>query len=257
MYIHHMCVIPRRRRSCGAGILRLVRLHDLEVGFSCLHRQHSCGNIPAHSVFRGMNIVAILLLFNYVDRSWAMGVETNFDSASNPNTSMAPRAHHKLLFKYYGPFLVIERVGDTSYRLQLPPQSRIHPVLHVSQPKKALGPKCQVQAELPPPDTQFAIPLCVLQRCFCQHNSASVPQVLIQWSGQPHTLATWEDLEELKQRFPQAPAWGQATSQGGGLLATLLMKMTHGLHLKQRPSPPDGTRGPRPTTRLKNGSPAL
>jgi hypothetical protein len=34
------------------------------------------GTFPrAHSVFKGMNIVAIPLLFNYVDRSWAMGVQ--------------------------------------------------------------------------------------------------------------------------------------------------------------------------------------
>jgi hypothetical protein len=36
MFMHRMCVIPRGRRLCGAGILRLVRLHNLEVGFGCL-----------------------------------------------------------------------------------------------------------------------------------------------------------------------------------------------------------------------------
>jgi hypothetical protein len=35
-------------------------------------------------------------------------------------------------------------------------------------------------------------------------------QVLIQWSGLPAALATWEDVEALRQRFPRAPAWGQA-----------------------------------------------
>lgn len=43
-----------------------------------------------------------------------------------------------------------------------------------------------------------------------------MPQGLIQWSGQTEDLATWEDLEELKQRFPRATAWGQAAFQGGG-----------------------------------------
>jgi hypothetical protein len=57
-------------------------------------------------------------------------------------SSVAPRAHHKLLFKYYGPYTVLERVGEAAYRLQLPPRSRIHPVLHVSQLKQALGPHC-------------------------------------------------------------------------------------------------------------------
>jgi hypothetical protein len=42
-----------------------------------------------------------------------------------------------------------------------------------------------------------------------------VPQGLIQWSNHPRSLATWEDLEALKQKFPRAPAWGQAASRRG------------------------------------------
>jgi hypothetical protein len=29
----------------------------------------------------------------------------------------------------------------------------------------------------------------------------------------PDSLATWENLQELLRRFPEAPAWGQAGSQ--------------------------------------------
>jgi hypothetical protein len=43
-------------------------------------------------------------------------------------------------------------------------------------------------------------------------------QVLIQWSGTASEQATWEDLEELKARFPKAMAWGQAISQGEGIV---------------------------------------
>jgi hypothetical protein len=73
-------------------------------------------------------------------------------------SSVAPRAHHKLLFKYYGPFNVLERIGPLAYRLQLPAHSRIHPVLHMSQLKKALEPHCQVHPELPPDDSYFVVP---------------------------------------------------------------------------------------------------
>ena len=66
----------------------------------------------------------------------------------------------------------------------------------------------------------------ILQRRFHRRGNASVPQGLIQWSDQPDALATWEDLEELKQRFPHAPAWGQAGFQGAGecLAMHLLIK---------------------------------
>jgi hypothetical protein len=43
---------------------------------------------------------------------------------------------------------------------------------------------------------------------------------LIQWTGLPAALATWEDVEALRQHFPHAPAWGQAGSQQGGMSVT-------------------------------------
>jgi hypothetical protein len=60
------------------------------------------------------------------------------------------------------------------------------------------------------------IPLKILQRRVRTSDSHVVPQVLIQWSNLPRSLATWEDLEAIKQRFPRAPAWGQAVSPRGG-----------------------------------------
>jgi hypothetical protein len=46
--------------------------------------------------------------------------------------------------------------------------------------------------------------------------NSEILQVLVHWSGLPLSLATWEDAEALKQRFPLAPAWGQAGSQDRG-----------------------------------------
>jgi hypothetical protein len=153
---------------------------------------------------------------NRIDRVFQVGDSVFLKLQPYVQSSVAPRAHHKLLFKYYGPYRVLERVGETAYRLQLPSGSHVHPVIHVSQLKRAVGAHCQVQPVLPTIDDQFAIPIRVLQRRFRQKGSVAVPQGLIQWSDQPESLATWEDLEELRQRFPRAPAWGQAVSQGGG-----------------------------------------
>jgi hypothetical protein len=46
--------------------------------------------------------------------------------------------------------------------------------------------------------------------------STQVNQVLIRWSELPKELASWEDYESLKQKFPSTPTWGQATSEGEG-----------------------------------------
>lgn len=42
------------------------------------------------------------------------------------------RANHKLSFIYFGPFQILDKVGKIAYCLQLPPDSSIHPVFHVS-----------------------------------------------------------------------------------------------------------------------------
>ncbi|GKA96661.1 putative nucleotidyltransferase, ribonuclease H [Tanacetum coccineum] len=42
------------------------------------------------------------------------------------------KVHKGLIRRYEGPFPVIGRVGKVSYRVQLPPKLKIHPVFHVS-----------------------------------------------------------------------------------------------------------------------------
>ncbi|XP_047060867.1 uncharacterized protein LOC124667648 [Lolium rigidum] len=150
------------------------------------------------------------------ERTFSVGDRVFLKLQPYVQSSVAPRAHHKLLFKYYGPYEVVERVGEVAYRLALPESSRIHPVIHVSQLKKAIGPDVQIQTVLPSPLDVLQVPTRILQRRLRQQGPVAVTQALIQWSGQPEALATWEDYDDLKRRFPRAPAWGQAGPQGRG-----------------------------------------
>ena len=50
-------------------------------------------------------------------------------------TSVAKRCSNKLAKRYYGPFSITKRVGPVAYRLAIPPESKIHPVFHISMLK--------------------------------------------------------------------------------------------------------------------------
>lgn len=111
-------------------------------------------------------------------------------------TSLVNRPFPKLAMKYYGPFTIIDKIGSTAYKLDLPPASSIHPTFHVSQ-LKAYTPDCTpVFSELPPlinQDGSDVIPEGVLDRRLVKKGNVAVPQVLIKWSKLPSTSATWED----------------------------------------------------------------
>jgi hypothetical protein len=129
-------------------------------------------------------------------------------------SSVATRANHKLSFKFFGPYLILQRVGKVAYKLQLPPSASIHPVVHVSQLKLSVGNR-QVSSALPDAMSQMQVPVQILDRRIVMRGGKAVQQVLIKWSQGDDTLSSWEDEEALRSKFPEAAAWGQAEFQGG------------------------------------------
>ncbi|KAK9683131.1 hypothetical protein RND81_10G118900 [Saponaria officinalis] len=110
----------------------------------------------------------------------------------------------KLSPKYFGPFLVEERVGQVSYRLKLPTQAKIHPVFHISLLRKHEGPT-PIMSSLPEMDERQQIcaePVAVLDRRLMKKGMQGVVYVLIQWSNSTVEDATWEPYDEIKKRFP-------------------------------------------------------
>ena len=91
----------------------------------------------------------------------------------------------KLQPKYYGPFLITERVGSVAYKLQLPKNSNIHPVFHVFLLKKLVAEQ-QVSSMLPnslQSGDQPKEPMAILDKRVIYKHGASITQVLVQWSG--------------------------------------------------------------------------
>lgn len=131
-------------------------------------------------------------------------------------SSVAARANIKLSFKYFGPYEVLRKVGEVAYQLALPEGSVVHHVFHVSQLKSAQGFKGVYSPMIPAQMETKKVPVAVLDTRVRKSGTSAIPQVLIQWSDSAVEEATWEDLEDLRTRFPRALAWGQASFQGGG-----------------------------------------
>nr|XP_009591072.1 uncharacterized protein LOC104088140 [Nicotiana tomentosiformis] len=97
------------------------------------------------------------------------------------------------------------RIGSVAYKLDLPPESKVYPVFHVSLLKKKVGDRVVVQTTLliTSDDGQFLVkPVAILQRQLIKRNNADVVRVLVQWSNLPPEDATWEDYQFLKAKFP-------------------------------------------------------
>ncbi|KAK9984748.1 hypothetical protein SO802_034273 [Lithocarpus litseifolius] len=73
------------------------------------------------------------------DRSFVVGDWVYLRLQSYRQKTLAYKGKWKLSPMYFGPFKVLQKVGSMSYRLDLPPESKIHHVFHVSYLKLKLG----------------------------------------------------------------------------------------------------------------------
>ena len=115
-----------------------------------------------------------------------------------------------------------EKVGAVAYKLDLPASAQIHPVVHVSLLKRHIPSTTPVSPDLSSVATDETVPtspLLVLDRQLRLRGGSAVPQIMVRWDSVSQ-LQTWEDENDLRRRFPTAPAWGQAASKAAGSVMT-------------------------------------
>ena len=91
----------------------------------------------------------------------------------------------KLSPRYVGPFEILERVGEVTYRLALPPALEgIHPVFHVSQLRMYIADPSHVlnyeKLSIEPDHTFCEQPMKILDRRVKRIRNKEIPLVLIQ-----------------------------------------------------------------------------
>ncbi|GJQ97080.1 putative nucleotidyltransferase, ribonuclease H [Tanacetum coccineum] len=135
----------------------------------------------------------------------------------------------KLSPRFIGPFEILERIGEVSYRLALPPQlSHVHDVFHVSLLRGyhyhplhvASYPFDQIQ-----PDMSLSEePESILDRQERVMRNKVIPFVKILWKNHPEREATWETEESM--RASSAGTSGTAPSTTTALSLTFVSTST-------------------------------
>ena len=113
----------------------------------------------------------------------------------------------KLSQRYIGPFEILDRVGNVSYRLALPlVLSHIHNVFHVSVLRKYMPDPSHV-LEYEPINVREDLsyeeqPVQIIDRKDQVLRSRNISLVKVLWSNHAAQEATWEKEEDMKENYP-------------------------------------------------------
>eukprot|EP00253_Pinus_taeda_P031286 PITA_31286 len=111
------------------------------------------------------------------------------------------RSYMSIGVGWRGSLRVIRRIGQVAYELELPQDSKIHNIFHVSCLKKALGQQVTVTDELPPMDDEGNLVLqleAIIDTRERQLRSRMVREFLVRWKNLPNEDATWENEQILQ-----------------------------------------------------------
>jgi transposase InsO family protein len=155
---------------------------------------------------------------NRTEKSFEVGDKVLLKLQPYAQATVINRPFPKLAYKFFGPYKILGKVGQVSYRLELPEGTKVHNVFHVSQLKEFHPDYTPVFSELPKLpllDSTDTYPEKILDHRLVKKGNAALPEMLIKWKNLPEDAATWEDWNTLKSRFPEVLAWGQASVHEG------------------------------------------
>ena len=143
--------------------------------------------------------------------SWRLGLV----APSAPfRAGITDRAAGKLAPRYYGPYLVLERIGDVAYRLQLPTRAKIHNVFHAVFLKKHQGDPPATMVPLPPVVHGRVVPTPDSVKRACLNRG--IWELCVRWVGRDSSDSTWEPLDEFKATYPEFQLEDELFRKEGG-----------------------------------------
>ena len=103
--------------------------------------------------------------------------------------------------RFYGPYKLVRKVGEVAYGLEIPEESKIYNVFHVSNLKKIVGQHIVPSTELPPLDDEgllVLIPKRILQVRERKLRNRVIREYLVEWKELPMEDTTWEGEQVLQ-----------------------------------------------------------
>jgi hypothetical protein len=111
----------------------------------------------------------------------------------------------KLLAKYIGPFTIIERVSSAAYKLDLPKNLRIHPVINISRLDRFVANDSvkfpgRMQVDRPVPSLlDDGREAWYVERIIDKRLRKNKIEYLVKWEGYPEWENSWEPVSNLKR----------------------------------------------------------
>jgi hypothetical protein len=116
--------------------------------------------------------------------------------------------HHKLLPRRYGPYTILDKIGENDYRLDLPQQLGIHNVINVNHLNFFEPPLLEEPVTITDPMDNildFQLPLAKDTLLDTQNRSTrhqTYTSYLVAHQGQTLAQAKWITIEVLHNKFP-------------------------------------------------------
>jgi hypothetical protein len=116
---------------------------------------------------------------------------------SYKESALGMKTHVKISPRWYRPLKVLQKVGQVSYKIQLPDKCKLHDTFHVSHLKKHTCPNALPNPILPLVTKDGKVknaPLAILQRRIIPRSvgdyDVAIPQWLVHWDTMTAEEAT-------------------------------------------------------------------
>lgn len=172
------------------GVLNPALCHATDLG-QWLEERNLLTEVIWHNLARAQLRMKQHADKNRSERQFQLGDMVYLKVQPYIQTSVVQRTNQKLSFRFYGPYKVLQHIREVAYKLDLPPEARIHPVVHVSQLKSHIAPEAQVSddvTELSEDSDMIITPLQFQDTRMVKVGGSAVTQIKVSWTGVPSTF---------------------------------------------------------------------